>query len=634
MATENRVDAFLTGTSSRVPAEAIAADAASDALNFVYEDGRVKLSGGAELLGPDGGASPNRGLFVGYDNDGNGQIYKKDGTVMYHWDGSAWNSVVTGLTEDHEMSAAPYTSTAGTHIFFGSRDGLWYAHLANPANVQSVYDAAENFKGRILIDRARCLLYDRADDKTGLYGSWIDAQNSTVYTTVSNESVGTGNGATLTFTDTLAFKAGDAHRSCFGLSVDTNPASITFTDDYAGNLTGSDGTSTGTINYMTGAISLTFTVAPAIAADIRCSYQHWNPTEKSVADFTKSATRLAGEGFVLRQDFGGDRIRKVIPSDGEYFSVKDTTIYRLIPDATDTNPTNEVYRTDIGVPSDEAAIATGRGLVLLNTARPGRPQLTRLERNPLGDNLEPVLLAQSFDWTRYDVSDAAVTTYGSLVLVAVREENPTNDRVVAFDTETNAVSVLGYDVRRFMLESGTLYGGFSSSGAVVKMFSGDDYLGSVPTNFWRGREERAGDDVLKRDKRFRVGGRIGANQSVKIYRDYDNSGDVWVGTIRGDGTYVDAAASGAVGSYTVGSVSIGGGSPDEIPRFVLEIKLRCPKYRQVVTSYVAQGYGAFWLEWHSGFDIWTYQQKLPSKYRSKQNVSLDGTQTDLDGPEF
>ncbi len=633
MATENRIDAVLTGASTRVPAEAIAPDAASESLNFIHEDGRAKLAGGASLVGGPGGADKVRGLFVGYDNAGNARVYKKDGTALRYLNGATWQDVLTGLTEAHEMSAAPYTCTAGTFMFFGSRDGLWYVHLANPSDVQDIYDAAENFRGRIVIDKARCFLFDRADDKTGLYGSWIDAQNSTVYTTVSNESVGTGNGSQVTFAGTLAFKAGDAKRSCFGLSVDTSPGSITFRDDYAGNLVGSDGTSAGTINYMTGAVSLTFAVAPAGATAIRCSYQHYDPTEKSVADFSKSATRLAGEGFVLRQDFGGDRIRKVIPSDGEYFSVKETTIYRLIMDAEDVNPTNEVYRTDIGVPSDEAAVATGRGLIVLNTARPGRPQLTRLERNPLGDNLEPVLLAQSFDWSRYDVTDAALTTFGSLVLVAVRESASANDRVVAVDTETGAVSVLGYDARRFALDGGKLLAGLASSGTAVELFSGEDYLGAVPENVWKSREERAGDDVLKRAKKLRGGGRIGPNQSVRVYRDYDGAGPTWVGTIRGDGTYTYAGESGAVGTETVGAAAIGGDASG-VPRFVVELKLRSPKYRQCVTSFEAQGYGPFWLEWWSEFDIWTYQQSLPARFRQKQNVSLDGTSQDVDAPEF
>ena len=61
------------------------------------------------------------------------------------------------------------------------------------------------------------MLWNRKEDKTGLYGSYIDKQNSTVYTAVSNEVIGAL--GTKTYTGTLAFKAGGSARNCFGLSI-------------------------------------------------------------------------------------------------------------------------------------------------------------------------------------------------------------------------------------------------------------------------------------------------------------------------------------------------------------------------------------------------------------------------------
>ena len=72
-----------------------------------------------------------------------------------------------------------------------------------------MYDSTKNFKGKSIITTGRMLMWDLPNDKTGLYGSRIDPQNSTVYTTVSGEVIAD------TATGTLAFKAGDAKRTCF-----------------------------------------------------------------------------------------------------------------------------------------------------------------------------------------------------------------------------------------------------------------------------------------------------------------------------------------------------------------------------------------------------------------------------------
>jgi hypothetical protein len=71
-----------------------------------------------------------------------------------------------------------------------------------------MYDSAKNFKGKSIITTGRMLMWDLPNDKTGLYGSYIDAQTSAVYTTITGE-------ATTSLTGTLAFKAGDAKRTCF-----------------------------------------------------------------------------------------------------------------------------------------------------------------------------------------------------------------------------------------------------------------------------------------------------------------------------------------------------------------------------------------------------------------------------------
>lgn len=56
-----------------------------------------------------------------------------------------------------------------------------------------MYDSTKNFKGKSIITTGRMLMWDvtagtAKKDTTGLYGSRIDAQDSTVYTTVTGEA--------------------------------------------------------------------------------------------------------------------------------------------------------------------------------------------------------------------------------------------------------------------------------------------------------------------------------------------------------------------------------------------------------------------------------------------------------------
>ena len=79
----------------------------------------------------------------------------------------------------------------------------------------------------------------------------------------------TGDGATVTFTGTLSDIPILKNHVSF-TAIDTNNDGLTLYDDGAGTLSG-DGT--GTINYLTGAYSLTFSAAPA-TSDVIYSHTH------------------------------------------------------------------------------------------------------------------------------------------------------------------------------------------------------------------------------------------------------------------------------------------------------------------------------------------------------------------------
>lgn len=99
--------------------------------------------------------------------------------------------------------------------------------------------------------------------------SYTDGDNLKV-NTKKNEQIGTGDGTTTTFAGTLANKNAKANT----VHVYTNEATPkNLYDDGNGNFTG-DGS--GTINYSTGAYSITFNTAPASGAVIRVDHSY-NP---------------------------------------------------------------------------------------------------------------------------------------------------------------------------------------------------------------------------------------------------------------------------------------------------------------------------------------------------------------------
>jgi hypothetical protein len=286
-------------------------------------------------------------------------------------------------------------------------------------------------------------LWGIAKDTTALYRSYIDVQRDGVsFTQISNENLASGNGSQTAFLGTLSFKTGQPKRNCGLVTIKcTDGGGEIFTDDKNGNLKGSAG-GVGSINYITGAWQVTFVTVPSNSANnIKSDYVWENSTNKGVADFTYSASRLAGEGDVIRQDEGGDAIQQlVIGIDGNYYSLKKQSAYQHKYTDDDKTFNNQVVRRNIGVLTRRSAVTTGRGVVFINTANPDRPQLTVLEKNPLGDDILATELIPHFAWEKFDYSDTVMETYGQFIVLSCRAQSSiVNDRTLVIDIVKNTV---------------------------------------------------------------------------------------------------------------------------------------------------------------------------------------------------
>lgn len=777
---------FVHGVENLVDDELIHEDAASNAQNWFSQDAKLQLIPGKLLIGAAGVAGAITGEIMGFRPDGTKIHWRKAGTKIQYLVGSTWTDVITGLTQDADYAFSNYSSLAGDFTFATGVDGIFKMNNANPGSYLSLYNSFLNFKGLSFIDRGRMLMWNLATDKTGLYGSKIDPQDSDVYTSVTNEILGTGDGATKTFTGTLAYKS-DPLSNAFGLIISGPTAAGTaitgiskasqavitsvahglsvgdtvivsgitstimdgtgtidyddvtsvvgtgtafttqlkvggniyvivashsvalqitnISDDthlevkriYASGFTGlafkfsnmgeinnmplkvvgvptadtatvsidstnftmyqSGGTltkaevltdnnngalssisgATGSINYITGAYSITFENAPQTGEFIFASYQHENSNNGGVTDFTHSADRIAGEGFVVRQDKGGDPILNVLVGpDGAYYSLKSTSSYRLEISADDTSIDNNIYREEIGIPSWRAGLSIDEGIVFMNTANPQKPEFTLLERNPIGNSVDPKTYFPEFKFANYNYDDCTLGSVERYVIIACKSQNATkNDTVLLCNLQAGTVDITNYQGRTFVKDSGLLYMGSSVTESVFNLFSGYDDDGFPISNFWISKGENYETSSLKKYRKIRLRGHITSTQSYAVYASYDDAGFQLVGTVTGKGSYVDYSTPQSVGSNQIGNTQIGGDVLSNVYAYSLEIRLKkVPKFRKRKLQFVALGYGYVDITYEMDWEISLYEDKIPGRFRQKQNVSLDGTATDLPNPQF
>jgi len=678
---EKKINLFVSGVQNLISNEIIASDASSGSMSWRTKDGRIELVRGRQETGI---STTNPTLVTEaldeltteagdmlvlsqseVESSVVGAVYaqifapRQDGTRMHYCkknnkiqvkQGDNWVDVITGLTNESEVFFAPYASLAGNYLFVGCRDGLYKINLADPLSYKDMYNSTKNHKGYMLINEARMFLWNRFDppgDQTAIYLSKIDPQG-TNYTTVTAEILGVS-GSTV-YTGTLAASTG--LRFVFGISVvGTTAAGVeTFVDNQNGVLT-SDKGGTGTINYTTGQYSVTFNAAVS-SGNATATYQWEDSNVNGITDFTFSSPRLAGEGDFIPQEYLGEPIRNVVPFDGAYYSFKTTSVYELNLTADDTNATNAVFRSDIGVKSLRGVVATSKGIAYIDTANPDKPILSMLVRNPVGGNLEPINLTPLFAWENYIFDQCVMDTWGEYILVSCRTtSSDNNDRLVLVNTSQKySVDITYYGVRSLAKNEGLLYGGGALSEAIYQLFTNDDDLAGVIDNFWISKNDNFGDDRLKKVRYLELKGLIDPNQFFSVYESFDDGTNQLVGTVLGSADYVDlsnpqfietgldsTSGTGLIGGDEIGVSALGGGlgttpTGDSILAypFYTRIKIRTSKFRVRRLTFVALGFGYCAINMIKDFDILSFEQRIPGRFRIKRYVSLDGATTDLD----
>ena len=609
---EHKINAYSKGTVNVVEDTLIDDGAASNSVNFLTLLDRIELVGGRRLLGAE--ESGNNGVLgMGKITkvDGEEIIFRKIGTHLQYFNNSTqlWVDIKTDLIDGEPLYFANSFTPAGRQVWMCGEDGLFKLYPANPTSIINLTDAVKNYKGQIIIDKSRMICVGMKKDPTGIRFSKVDKDSN--YISITAEAITDVVTGKKHYTGTLA------HGQGFGYVFKDGTAQ-TLTDDKNGNLIGNG---TGTINYATGEYILDFTnnTATAVTAD----YLYENPLNGGLADFTSSATRLAGEGNVLRQDSTGSKTMFVVSFNDSYISLQDKGSWKVTIDSADTLWNNQVYRENIACPSPRAGVVTADGVIFIDTYDKSKPKLRLLGLNQLGDQLVPYDLGTNFKLEDYTFDEeTCLYKKGDWILIVCKKDSPANNKLIIYNVKQKSFDVTNYTANCFVELYNKVIAGDSFSPNTYELFSGYDDLDYEIEAQWEGKKHNLKTDRLKKFKIFRVKGYTDPDQGFNIFASFDNDPYILIGSISGRGNYVDTGKSYLVGTSKIGEDIIGLGDSSKANYFETEIKLHTPKFERVKIAFVANGVGYLSIMEHKFSDIRIKSAKLPKKYKKIKGTGI------------
>lgn len=591
---------FDKGTITRTESRVLPKGAARDSLNWLTEGDQISLRRGTTLIGDEqSGSGKITGLFVGTRFDGTQVIWRTRGrkletynTTTELWQEDNTANLLPVAASGEDVCFTPAHGISGAMTWLSSKNSSIYKiPMANPRDAVDQLSTAH--RGKIKVLNGGLYLWDRKDtnggrDQTGLYRSYLDKDELSDFTAVSNEALGSS--GSLTYSGTLAFKAGGVKRTCMYVSIDDT--SETFRDDRNGVLVGSAG-GTGTINYSTGAYSVTFFVA-AVGA-VTADYYWEDSSSAGMVDFSKSAPRTAGQGFVLRQDDGGADMQNIGVIGSHYFCYHTFKTWDLTISADDsTEVFNKIYRARVGIPYWRALAETGEGTWYVDNSDQNDPYLRLLTYSPRGnDQIIPISASDNIDFSDYRFDVAVVRAWGNYILLACRHKDSTfNNTMFVYDKFYKTWDRMDYRATTLDEYDGTLIAGDSISNNVSTLFADwTDEESNIP-NYWESGDDNLGVDGVKVTNKMVVAGLIQPDQELEVSISVDGGAFTLVKTIEGDADYVDQGNQVTIGSSVMGSHEIGGGGDGETASpFRVEFNINSDRYEFITVRFEATKIG-------------------------------------------
>lgn len=570
----------------------------------------IELRSGQKLIGTgSSGAGKITGLGVGIRRDGTQVLFRshgrkiewaivdKNGNVTTDWTETGSNLLPAAAAND-DVSFAFNDGISGPMMYVSSTNSSIYKiPVANPSS--AVDQGSTTYRGRIAVMGHRMWLWARKTLSTGFtdystpYVSYIDKATLASFTQTSAESVGTGDGVTKTFSGTLAARTGV--KTSFSQTLTDGVE--TFIDDFNGSLVGSLG-GTGTINYATGAYSVTFNTAPALSAAITTTYYTEDSTSHGLCDFSYSSPRQAGEGDYFQQSDGGN-LQTVLSFDSLYYcihSIKSWVIDLLNGTTSDTNATNLDWRDRLSIPYWRSAFSNGEGITLLDYTDSQNPRLRRLGYNNL-NKIIPFELSEQLNLSSYEFNYAIVFEFSNYDLLFCQKKTlgiaDTYNSILLIRNKVSGVwDKLEVGASCVVVYNGMLIAGDFTSNNCYQLFSGSDDDNYPIDNFITFGQLNLGVPGMKKSHRFEIDGYIGSSQTLEIWAAYDNATAVKIGTITGQDSCVDVNFGAVIGgTNSIGSDIVGSSGAPNAFHFAREFTISSDRYEQFQPTFKCTGVG-------------------------------------------
>lgn len=627
-----RVSEFFGMNTETKDIKAIVKGFTPDSLNWLTSTGKdaIILRRGSKLLGStrNTGSGKITGLSVGEITNGSQVPFFTYGRKAKYYDSATddtveiGSSILPAATDGNDYWIFNYQNLAGSMMYMGSANGTAFKiPVANPGSSKDqalslYFGFMRPAQGRVTAANA----YDsstKAKDLTTLYMSYIDRATAADYPSqTTGEAVGSSGSTNYTHTcSNIAAK-----RTVFAVSVSATVAAGTelFVDDACGNLTSNFG-GTGTINYATGAIDVTFSSVTTGA--VTCSYYYEDATSHGILDFSYSGTRVAGEGRRFAQFDGSGSLKAIFPLATTFYSFHTLKTWQTVTPVDDGNSgaTNLSFRDSMGVSYPYSVYGGADGIYFVNTAYPGKPEIYVL-RPYVGATQAniaiPKLMSQLLDLSSFSFDYAVIHEWQNYILVSCAQiRNGTadsfNSRTFLYNKKNGAWDLTDYAASRFATYNGTLLAGDSVTNNVFTLFSGFDDDDNLIPNYYTSHQTDFEMEGQKRFTKMNVDGLIVGSQSIKVSVSFDGSDFIDVFTIDGNGSYVDTGKSIAVGATTIGSKVAGGGNTVFANPFNVEFTVQSPLFQFVQFRFEALSGGYAQINYYEAKDIRRKSYKVP-----------------------
>lgn len=623
---EKYIKAFSKGLYNRIEDDTIPDGSAHDSLNWVTMGDRIELRRGQTLLGTDVSGNGNiSGLFVAERFDGTQVLFQSyDRKIRYYdtvsedWIETTTADILPASASGEDVAFAQYHSLAGAFLYASSKNsGIYKIPIANPASIVDLLSTS--IRGKIKIKQGRMFLWDKKDassgfDPNGIYGSYIDKDEQVDYTEIIGEAIGSS-GST-NYTGTLAFKAGFPKRTCMYVTFSATTVSGTelFIDTRNGTLLSNFG-GTGTIDYATGAYNITF--ASATTGAVTSGYRWEDSTSTGIADFSKSTPRTAGQGFTFRQDDGGAETQNIFTFGSDEYCLHTLKTWKLTLQRDDTEATNLIYRSNVGIPYWRAGCETGDGIYFADAPDSSDPYIRVLQPNQLGTDIIPSSISDRLDLRDYRFNTCVVKEWGNYIAVACRHKDATeNDTLFLYNKLFKLWDRFDYRISCMDVYNGALVAGDSASKNVFTLFSDlTDEDVEIP-NYWISNKTNFNVEGTVESNLFQINGLIQDDQTVEVLFSYDNGDFVKVGEIVGTGSYVDRTQRVTVGSLVMGANEIGGGSSGiEASPYNREFRVVTPRFQKIQVKFQATRVGYVSISQYGFKDVRRKGRGLPPQYQ-------------------